>query len=88
MALEPRATNEGFNVANGDAESWMNLWPRVAKHFGLKVPADQFSREAPLASEKALVLEPPMSVVAKDIGLKGHTPQSYIRQRVDLVKWS
>ncbi|SCO76943.1 related to wound-inducible protein AWI 31 [Fusarium oxysporum] len=88
MALEPRAANEGFNVANGDAESWMNLWPRVAKYFGLKVPADQFSREAPLASDKALVSEPPMSVVAKDIGLKGHTPQSYIRQRVDLVKWS
>lgn len=88
MALEPRAANQGFNITNGDAESWMNLWPKVAKYFGLKVPADQFQREAPLASETALVQEPPMSVLAKDIGLQGHTPQSYIRQRVDLVKWS
>ncbi|KAK5997635.1 hypothetical protein PT974_02999 [Cladobotryum mycophilum] len=42
-ALEPRAGNQAFNVANGDTESWQNLWPRVAKRFGLKVPADQFS---------------------------------------------
>ncbi|KAI8675660.1 Epimerase domain-containing protein [Fusarium keratoplasticum] len=87
-ALEPRAANEAFNVVNGDVESWMNLWPRVAKYFGLKVPADQFLRDAPLASERPLQPEPPASVLAKEMGLQDRVPQSYIRQRIDLVKWS
>ncbi|UPK91875.1 hypothetical protein LCI18_002810 [Fusarium solani-melongenae] len=87
-ALEPRAANEAFNVVNGDVESWMNLWPRVAKYFGLKVPADQFLRDAPLASERPLQPEPPASVLAKEMGLQDCVSQSYIRQRIDLVKWS
>ncbi|RSL48022.1 hypothetical protein CEP54_013103 [Fusarium duplospermum] len=87
-ALEPRAANEAFNVVNGDVESWMNLWPRVAKYFGLTVPADQFLRDTPLASERPLQPEPPASVLAKEIGLQDSVPQSYIRQRIDLVKWS
>lgn len=87
-ALEPRAANEAFNVVNGDAESWMNLWPRVADYFKLTVPADQFSRATPLASERALPAHPPRSVEAKAAGMEGHTPQSFIRQRIDLVKWS
>ncbi|RTE75592.1 hypothetical protein BHE90_009948 [Fusarium euwallaceae] len=84
--LEPRAANEAFNVVNGDVESWMNLWPRVAKYFGLTVPADQFLRDAPLASERPLAPEPPASVLAKEMGLQDRVPQSYIRQRIDLKK--
>jgi nucleoside-diphosphate-sugar epimerase len=42
-ALEPRAANQAFNVHNGDTESWQNLWPKVASHFGLKVKPDQFA---------------------------------------------
>ncbi|KAL2881684.1 hypothetical protein SGCOL_002831 [Colletotrichum sp. CLE4] len=56
--------------------------------LGLSVPADQFSRPAPLASEKALQSQPPLTVAAKAAGLEGHLPQSYIRQRIDLVKWA
>ncbi len=87
-ALEPRAANQVFNVVNGDAESWMNLWPRLAKYFGLKVPADQLTRPAPMPSEMALEPRPPLSVQEEAAGLAGHTPQSHVRQRVDLVKWS
>ncbi|ETS75802.1 hypothetical protein PFICI_12746 [Pestalotiopsis fici W106-1] len=87
-ALEPRAANEAFNVANGDVESWMNLWPRVANYFGLAVPADQFLRPAPLAAERALVPHPPLSVQADAIGLKNRAPQSYVRQRINLVRWA
>jgi nucleoside-diphosphate-sugar epimerase len=42
-ALEPKAANEAFNVVNGDVESWQNMWPKLASHFGLKVKADQFN---------------------------------------------
>ena len=41
-ALEPRAANQAFNVVNGDAESWQNLWPRVAEYFSTSVKPDQF----------------------------------------------
>ncbi|KAM5352941.1 hypothetical protein ACJ41O_005663 [Fusarium nematophilum] len=87
-ALEPRAANEAFNVINGDVESWMNLWPRVAEYFNLTVPADMFLRPTPLASSKPLQAEPPASIHANETGLQGRLPQSYIRQRVDLVQWA
>lgn len=87
-ALEPKAANQAFNVVNGDADSWMDLWPRVARYFDLKIAPDQFTRPAPLASERALQPNPPLSVAAATLGLQGRTPQSFIRQRVDLVKWS
>ena len=29
--------NETFNVANGDVLGWFELWPKVAKHFGMEV---------------------------------------------------
>lgn len=29
--------NQAFNVTNGDTYSWANLWPRVAKSFGMEV---------------------------------------------------
>lgn len=87
-ALEPRAANEAFNVTNGDVESWMNLWPCVARYFGLTVPADQFLRPTPLVDERALMPKPPLSVQADAVGMRDRAPQSYIRTRVSLVKWS
>lgn len=86
-ALEPKAANETFNVVNGDVESWMNLWPRMAEYFGLTVPADQFMRPTPLASERPLIVNPPISVHADAFGMKGLTPQGYVRNQVNLVKW-
>lgn len=87
-ALQQGAANQAFNVVNGDAESWQNMWPKVAKHFGLTVPADQFDRQAPLATEVALQPQPPISTQARGIGLEGRTPQSVLTQRINLVKWS
>ncbi|EAQ89484.1 hypothetical protein CHGG_06103 [Chaetomium globosum CBS 148.51] len=40
---EPRAADQAFNVVNGDAQSWVELWPRVAGRFGMVVRKDQFS---------------------------------------------
>jgi nucleoside-diphosphate-sugar epimerase len=88
-ALEPRAGNEAFNVVNGDVESWQNLWPRVARRFGMGIKPDQFRDDAPLATSAPMALKPPLSVVAKDVGLVALADQpSKLEARVDLIKWS
>lgn len=99
-ALEPRAANEAFNVVNGDAESWQNLWPKVAEYFNTKVKPDQFKNgagssilkyvEGDASSTTKLAPEPPITVHASTIGLEG-TPaleQSVVEQNIDLEKWS
>ncbi|KAL0474995.1 hypothetical protein QR685DRAFT_511403 [Neurospora intermedia] len=91
---EPKTANEGFNVFNGDVQSWQDLWPRVAKHFGMKVKADQFASPAPkdLANLVQLTEKAPQPVtmLAKELGLEGakSIPPSQLEQRISLVKWS
>lgn len=88
-ALEPRAADQAFNVVNGDVQSWQAMWPRLARRYGLKVPADQFARPAgPDATDAPLEKTPPVAVVAKELGLEGRTPASRLQQRIDLVKWA
>lgn len=89
-ALEPAASNQAFNVVNGDVESWQNMWPKVAKKFGMKVKEDQFVGEAPDASVMEMHERPPIQDQAPDAGLKGTEAlkQSAVEQRIDLVKWS
>ncbi|KAH9232667.1 hypothetical protein K456DRAFT_1763000 [Colletotrichum gloeosporioides 23] len=94
-ALAPEAANLSFNVVNGDAASWQDLWPRVARYFSLHVPADQFTRPAPAASERKLAARTPFSLSAEAIGVATSSvsgeqkqEQSHIRQRIDLVEWS
>ncbi|KZM25007.1 uncharacterized protein EKO05_0009460 [Ascochyta rabiei] len=99
-ALESNTANEAFNVVNGDAESWQNLWPKVANYFGSKVKPNQFKSRAGLSlfkyvsndasSTSKLVPEPPVTVHSSAAGLDG-TPaiaQSTVEQHVDLEKWS
>jgi nucleoside-diphosphate-sugar epimerase len=91
-ATEPRAANEAFNVVNGDAESWQNLWPRVASHFGLRVKSDQFAnvKDSSESSEMKLAEQPPVAEQADSLGLVGLpvTSQSKVEQSIDLMKWS
>lgn len=103
-ALEPRAANEAFNVVNGDAESWQNLWPKVANYFDSKVKPNQFKSayqsgigssiskyvSGDAASTSKLAPEPPITCQSSAIGLDG-TPaleQSAVEQHIDLEKWS
>ncbi|KAJ4351000.1 hypothetical protein N0V95_004234 [Ascochyta clinopodiicola] len=90
-ALESGTANEAFNVVNGDAESWQNLWPKVANYFGSKVKPSQFRSNAGDASSRSkLAPEPPATVHSSTAGLDG-TPavtQSTVEQHVDLEKWS
>ncbi|KAK3694203.1 hypothetical protein B0T22DRAFT_451911 [Podospora appendiculata] len=86
-ALEPKAANQAFNVVNGDVQSWQDMWPRVARRFGMKVKADQFVGESELADRTTLDT-PPLSLVANEIGLEGKVLPSRVEQRISLVKWS
>ncbi|MCC8396646.1 SDR family oxidoreductase [Paraburkholderia sp. MMS20-SJTR3] len=36
-ATEPRAANHAFNIGNGDLFRWNDLWPKIARYFGLEV---------------------------------------------------
>lgn len=58
----------------------------MANKLGL-VQSDMSSSQS---SETALAKNPPISVLADELGLKGHdvTLQSKVEQQVDLIKWS
>lgn len=89
-AMESKAGNQAFNVVNGDAESWQNLWPKVARHFACTIPDDQFGVDVgkDVGSEVALAETPPIEDLAATRGLKGRFGQGKVLQRIDLVKWS
>lgn len=36
-ATDPRCANQAFNIANGDLFRWNDLWPKIARFFGLEV---------------------------------------------------
>ena len=87
-ALEPRASNEAFNVVNGDVESWQNMWPKLARRFDCRIPEDMFSLPASDASSTKLAERPPLANVAAERGLAGRVNQGVVEQRIDLVRWS
>lgn len=91
-ATAPAAANQAFNVVNGDTESWQNLWPRVAKYFGMEVKPEQFSdaHASKRGSTMPLMEKPPIAVQAAELGLLNHgiTNQSKVEQQIDLAKWS
>ena len=88
-ALEPKCSNEAFNVVNGDNESWQNMWPKLAKRFKCHIPRNQFSVNVP-DSESVMKLapRPPLADMAVELGLEHRVEQSVVEQKIDLVKWS
>jgi nucleoside-diphosphate-sugar epimerase len=36
-ATDPRCANQAFNISNGDLFRWNDMWPRLARYFGLDV---------------------------------------------------
>lgn len=90
-ALEPRASNQNFNVVNGDVQSWQTLWPRLAHRYGLSIPPDQFSHPLPQGYEEKTVplsSNPPLNIQAPEMGIQGHVPNGELRMRIDLLSWS
>ncbi|KAK2009297.1 NAD dependent epimerase/dehydratase family protein [Colletotrichum eremochloae] len=87
--LEPRAANEAFNVVNGDVESWQNMWPRLARRFGLKIRPDQFAAKLEADGPTELIEKPPVGFLAERSGVvRKVEPSSRLEERMDLAKWS
>lgn len=97
-ALAPASAvgNQAFNVVNGDAESWQNMWPKLAAKFGINVPASMFSADQVDGKfgDDGLVMplmkRPPFAEFAAGCGLEGskQVAQSRVEGTIDLVKWS
>ncbi|KAI4142537.1 MAG: hypothetical protein L6R39_004898, partial [Caloplaca ligustica] len=89
-AMEPKCSNQAFNVVNGDVESWQNMWPKLARRVGCKIPGNQF--DIPLDKDAGSVMElaprPPIAEAAAERGLEGRIRPGKVEQRIDLIKWS
>ena len=94
----PEVSNQAFNVVNGDVESWQNMWPKLAKKFGLKVPESMFTKdeeqgkvdEKGAGSVMELMERPPLTEFASERGLKDtkYVKQSRVEAKIDMTKWS
>jgi nucleoside-diphosphate-sugar epimerase len=65
-AESPAGTNQAFNINNGDLFRWSDLWPRIARYFGLET-AD------PLPMQLDVVMadkEPLWNTMMEKYGLK------------------
>ncbi|KAI5198652.1 NAD dependent epimerase/dehydratase family protein [Aureobasidium subglaciale] len=95
-ATAPSAANQAFNVVNGDAESWQNLWPKVSAKFGVKIPEKMFEDKEfkNEFGDDGLVMPlkptPPIAEFAAERGLKDTpaTTQSLVEGKIDLSKWA
>ena len=85
-AREPRAMNQAFNVVNGDVESWMNLWPKVAAYFGVKVKPDQFVDAASKLYGEAQHESGSVSKLAEWAGVKSKQPEGEAKEGSSVMK--
>ncbi|KFA50874.1 hypothetical protein S40293_02453 [Stachybotrys chartarum IBT 40293] len=85
-ATEPKAANQAFNVVNGDTQSWQNLWPQVAKRFGIKVDVGQFEGEPNASFDMGPM--PPLALYESEAGLRGTVKSGKFERRIDLMGWS
>lgn len=92
----PGAGNNIFNVANGDTQSFQDLWPRMAERFGCSIPENMFdlSTAAAYANEATNVelgTRNPISMQATKIGVAEGLMATYsptLRLPIDPQKWS
>lgn len=88
-ATAEAASNEAFNVVNGDAVSYSTLWPKIAERFGMTVPPRMFEKPGPIPMEMKLQEKPPAAdQSATASGLEGHVSQGKVQGRIDLMKWT
>jgi nucleoside-diphosphate-sugar epimerase len=55
MAQEPACGNQAFNITNGDYFRWANVWPLLARYFGMEVGPVRSVRLATAMADKAEV---------------------------------
>ncbi|HEV7933708.1 MAG TPA: SDR family oxidoreductase [Actinomadura sp.] len=54
-ATEERCANQAFNINNGDLFRWSEMWPKIARFFGLEVaPPLQMSLSVVMADKEPL----------------------------------
>jgi nucleoside-diphosphate-sugar epimerase len=54
-ATDPKCANEAFNINNGDLFRWSEMWPEIARAFGLEAaPPLQMSLEEVMADKEPL----------------------------------
>lgn len=66
---EPRCRGEIYNIANGDCFSWPNVWPSIARRFGVEPGVAHPFSLAEVMADKGLVWD---SIVRKH-GLRPHS---------------
>ncbi|KAI1387587.1 NAD(P)-binding protein [Hypoxylon trugodes] len=91
----PNANNQRFNVSNGDAQSWQDMWPRLAARYGCNIPEKMFpagdERKAYPGYEMSYTKlhdRPPIAEVAAKIGLKDEFKPSEIFCQINLQEWA
>lgn len=66
MATEPQCANQSYNVVNGDAPRWSELWPRLGAYFGLQAGPVQPVRLGDYMADK----EPVWQAMITKFGLR------------------
>ena len=82
---------ENFNIINADTESWHNMWPKLVKRFGSKIPPDHFKGQYRdfEGSDGEMSPRPPIEYQwSKIIGVEGEFKPNHIKPRIDPQKWS
>ncbi|NTX51374.1 SDR family oxidoreductase [Myxococcus sp. CA039A] len=70
-ATDARCANQAFNINNGDLFRWSELWPKIARYFGLEVaPPLQMSLDVVMADKAPL-----WKAMTEKHGLAGHSYQ-------------
>ncbi|MFZ9405760.1 MAG: SDR family oxidoreductase [Burkholderiaceae bacterium] len=73
-ATSPNAANQTYNIVNGDALAWQDLWPAVARHFGMPLGAPEPIELAKVMPEQEAV----WSRIVQRYGLRASTLQALI----------
>jgi hypothetical protein len=75
-AQSPHATNEAFNITNGDVFEWRNVWPGIAETLGAKAGPDMPTSVTAYLAENAAIWE---KIVAK-YGLRSRSLRELVGQ--------
>jgi nucleoside-diphosphate-sugar epimerase len=55
MATDERCANQAYNITNGDLIRWENVWPRIARYWGMEAGASRHLNLARTMADKGPV---------------------------------
>lgn len=64
------------------------MWPKLARRFRCKIPANQFEIDVNKGAGSVMPLaeKPPITKTTAEGGLEGKVGQGKVEQRIDLIK--